>query len=137
MMRRAILFLLFASCASAQVPALPPLGPQIGHIPHDASVLPLHITTASCPTIITGQPYQCQFTATGGTQPYHWSLISGIMPPGLTLSDSGLLSGTVYVCSDNHPINCFIVPPQEIQLIMTAGKITIPVRTPKKKKKVA
>lgn len=32
--------------------------------------------------------------ATGGTAPYHWSVSAGVLPGGLTLSSSGLLSGT-------------------------------------------
>lgn len=32
-------------------------------------------------------------TATGGVQPYHWSVAAGVLPPGLTLSDSGTVSG--------------------------------------------
>ncbi len=33
------------------------------------------------------------FTVSGGTQPYHWTA-SGSLPPGVTLSDSGVFSGT-------------------------------------------
>jgi hypothetical protein len=33
-------------------------------------------------------------TAQGGTLPYHWSLASGALPPGLSLSSAGAISGT-------------------------------------------
>ncbi|MDX1253451.1 MAG: putative Ig domain-containing protein [Gammaproteobacteria bacterium] len=33
-------------------------------------------------------------TATGGTAPYSWKMISGSLPPGLALSTAGLISGT-------------------------------------------
>lgn len=39
-------------------------------------------------------PYKFQFEATGGLTPYTWTLSSGTLPAGLTLSSSGLLSGT-------------------------------------------
>lgn len=42
-------------------------------------------------------PYSFQFNVTGGTPPYVWTNAgppSGPLPPGLTLSTSGLLSGT-------------------------------------------
>ena len=41
-----------------------------------------------------GVPYSQQFTTTGGTAPYAYSHESGTLPPGLSLSGSGLLSGT-------------------------------------------
>ena len=33
-------------------------------------------------------------TANGGTPPYQWSVASGTVPPGLVLSNAGILSGT-------------------------------------------
>ncbi len=41
-----------------------------------------------------GFPYSLTMTASGGTTPYSWSHTSGILPPGLTLNTSGVLSGT-------------------------------------------
>lgn len=56
----------------------------------------LTITTGSPLTNgVVGTAYSLQFAATGGTAPYTWSLASGsALPAGLTLSSSGLLSGT-------------------------------------------
>lgn len=50
-------------------------------------------STGSVP--IVGAPFARQLSAHGGTPPYTWSVSSGALPPGLTLSASGLLSGTV------------------------------------------
>ncbi|GLQ50832.1 putative Ig domain-containing protein [Dyella flava] len=38
--------------------------------------------------------YSVSFTTTGGTQPYHYQLVAGALPPGLSLNSSGTLSGT-------------------------------------------
>jgi len=53
------------------------------------------ITPESLPTnVVGGEPYPSQnFAATGGTGPYEFS-VAGTLPPGLTLSPAGLLSGT-------------------------------------------
>lgn len=57
----------------------------------------LRVTTTSLPNALQGQPYSQTLQASGGAQPYRWSLPPGNYfpcPPGLTLSASGLLSGT-------------------------------------------
>lgn len=38
--------------------------------------------------------YSQQLSASGGSSPYTWKLISGSLPPGLALSTSGLIAGT-------------------------------------------
>jgi hypothetical protein len=57
--------------------------------------VPLTITTTSPLTNGTlNTPYIATFTATGGTAPYNWSVSSGSLPSGLTLTSTGILSGT-------------------------------------------
>ena len=51
------------------------------------------LSTNSVASPITGAPYALQFSAQGGLPPYHWSL-SSVLPAGLRLSASGLVSGT-------------------------------------------
>ncbi|MEG1282351.1 MAG: putative Ig domain-containing protein, partial [Comamonas sp.] len=52
-------------------------------------------TTGSLPEVGEGQAYRQQLLVTGGTAPYSWSVVTGSLPPGLTLDATGLLSGTV------------------------------------------
>ena len=54
----------------------------------------LVITTSSLPAGQPQTPYAAQLGATGGTGPYSWSVSSGNLPAGLTLSNSGAISGT-------------------------------------------
>ena len=64
----------------------------------------LTISAAPCPTITlspsslpagtAGSPYNQTLTASGGTGPYSFVILSGSLPPGLTLSASGALTGT-------------------------------------------
>lgn len=47
------------------------------------------------PTSATvGTPYSFQFTAAGGTGPYTYSVLAAALPLGLTMNDTGLITGT-------------------------------------------
>jgi hypothetical protein len=55
----------------------------------------LTITTSSLPNGATGSSYSTQLQSTGGSGSITWSLQAGSsLPAGLTLSNSGLISGT-------------------------------------------
>jgi Bacterial Ig domain/Putative Ig domain len=54
---------------------------------------PLQITTSQVPGGTIAGTYSASFAASGGTRPYGWSLASGTLPAGLTLSSSGTISG--------------------------------------------
>jgi len=60
-------------------------------------VNPLVLTTSSLPNAVPGQAYSYQLSATGGTLPYTFSIATGQLPTGITLSPSGLISGTTQV----------------------------------------
>ena len=53
------------------------------------------LSSNTLPAATFGGLYTYQFAATGGAGPYTFSKVSGLMPPGLMLSSSGLLSGSV------------------------------------------
>ncbi len=55
----------------------------------------LQVTTTSLPEAIDGVPYSTTVLAAGGTLPYTFSLSAGGLFPGLSLSTSGVISGTV------------------------------------------
>jgi hypothetical protein len=57
-------------------------------------VNPLTVTTSSLPAATTGVAYSTQVAASGGSGSYAWSLASGTLPAGLTLSSAGVISGT-------------------------------------------
>jgi putative Ig domain-containing protein len=54
----------------------------------------LAITTATLPSGKVGHPYSATLVASGGVSPYNWTRIAGSLPAGLTLSSSGVISGT-------------------------------------------
>jgi hypothetical protein len=57
---------------------------------------PVQVTTTSLPTGNLGRAYSAQLGATGGQSPYRWQLAadSTSLPPGLSLTATGLISGT-------------------------------------------
>ena len=55
---------------------------------------PPMIGTTQLPGGTTGVAYQTTLTVTGGSPAYSWSLVSGTLPLGLTLSSGGVISGT-------------------------------------------
>ena len=58
------------------------------------SVPPLQVTSSQLPGGTVGSAYIATLNASGGTSPYSWSVSSGTLPTGLSLSSSGTLSGT-------------------------------------------
>jgi hypothetical protein len=52
------------------------------------------ITTSTLPPAEVHTPYSATMEAVGGTAPYTWSVASGSLPPGLTLSPTGTIAGT-------------------------------------------
>lgn len=74
-----VIVLLLAGCTS-----------NPGPVPQPAA---LTITTTSLPAASLNHTYTQQLTAAGGTAPYVWSVASGSLPAGITLSSSGVLVG--------------------------------------------
>jgi uncharacterized protein (TIGR03437 family) len=54
----------------------------------------LTVSTVDVVSGVAGSPYRQTFSASGGTPPYSFGLLSGMLPNGLTLSTDGVLSGT-------------------------------------------
>ncbi len=57
-------------------------------------VLPLVISPAALPAAVINSAYSATLTAGGGKQPFTWALASGTLPPGLSISAGGVISGT-------------------------------------------
>lgn len=54
----------------------------------------LQVATSSLPAGTVQTSYSANLSASGGTTPYTWSIASGQLPAGLTLSSSGAITGT-------------------------------------------
>lgn len=54
---------------------------------------PVSITTVSTSDGFVGRFYSLTLAASGGTQPYRWTLVGGTLPSGLSLSANGTIDG--------------------------------------------
>ncbi|NVJ22117.1 putative Ig domain-containing protein [Myxococcus sp. AM011] len=66
-----------------------------GPTPADGGHTSLTFETATLSDAYVGDAYSAPLAVSGGSPPYAWTLISGALPPGLTLLDSGGLQGTL------------------------------------------
>lgn len=54
---------------------------------------PLVVETVGMAAAIEGSAYDVSLAAVGGQRPHDWQVVSGVLPPGLSLSSSGQISG--------------------------------------------
>ena len=62
--------------------------------PVSGTAIPTVMTSSQLPAGTVGTPYSQALAATGGTPPYSWSVVSGALPAGLSLSTEGAITGT-------------------------------------------
>jgi Putative Ig domain len=93
---------------------------------------PLQATTAPLPNGMTATPYSGTLTATGGIQPYTWSVVTGQLPAGLllnaqagTITGTPLLTGTsvftVQVQDNSKGAGGPATATQQLQITVTTG----------------
>lgn len=58
------------------------------------SASPITVLPAALPTLTAGTPFSQTLTSSGGLAPYTYTLQSGVLPVGLSLTSGGVLSGT-------------------------------------------
>jgi hypothetical protein len=56
-----------------------------------------------CPTMTVGQPVNLQLRALNGCDVYWWEIVNGGLPAGLSMSASGLVSGTPTAAGTTQP----------------------------------
>ncbi len=68
------------------------------------AVASLAVNTAWLPNGQLGTAYSATLAASGGSTPYTWTLSSGTMPDGLSLSSAGVISGTPTAVASATPL---------------------------------
>ncbi len=95
----------------------------------------LTITTGSLPNGQVGTAYSTSLAATGGTPSYTWTLTSGTLPAGLTLSSSGVISGTPTASANATPLVFKVTDSgqpaqsQSVTLSLTVATATLTITT--------
>ncbi len=80
------------------------------------------VTTTTLPGGSIGTSYSAQLQQSGASSPY-WSIISGSLPPGLTLYSSGLISGS----PSGSGLYSFRVQAEQVDFIPGTADLTINV----------
>lgn len=80
--------------SASLVALLLPIAAGMATPPPAAAADNFAISQTQPPGATTGVPYTFQIQATGGVTPYTYSVSTGVVPPGLSVSSSGLISGT-------------------------------------------
>ena len=91
------------------------------------TVVGFAVTTTSLPAATVGNSYSQQLSAVGGLPPYKWKATAASLPPGLTLSTTGLLSGTP-TTPGNSTISVTVTDKSSPKQTAT-GSITLKVQT--------
>jgi hypothetical protein len=76
-------------CDNQPLPGVPGAPAQLPILNTPIAILP-----ATLPHGSTGSPYSQSLTAAAGVPPFMFTVSAGALPPGLTLSGAGVLSGT-------------------------------------------
>ncbi len=103
-----------------------------------AQIPPLAVVDEPLPTIEAGVEFHVLLHATGGVPPYVWSVTSGDLPEGVTLTADGLLSGrpttagdfavTLRVEDSGHPAHTIN---KEFRVVVAASLLLEWLQSPK------
>jgi hypothetical protein len=109
----------------------------IGAVLHSQSVPQLAIADEALPSLDPGVDVRIPLSARGGVPPYHWSVTSGELPEGISLTPEGVLVGrptkggrfayTVTVEDSARPPNRMS---KEIQTVVSASLVLEWLRPP-------
>ena len=107
---------------------------QLAYLSEDANYMPdsqLLVNTESVKIATLNHAYSQTLSATGGTAPYSWELVSNsALPAGLTLSETGVLSGTPTAGAGTHVVVCKVtdsngaIRKRSLKLLVQDGSAT-------------
>jgi Putative Ig domain len=90
---------------------------------------PVSITTTVLPNGTVGSTYSATLAASGGTPPYTWSITSGVLPSGLSLAATGVISGVPTAAVTSSLIS-FSLRDSSNPVQIAAANVSVTVVTP-------
>jgi large repetitive protein len=90
-------------CTLAALAAAFSATPGSGASFDDSSPCPAQGPLLVCPTMVVGTPVHLQLLAHDGCDIYRWEIVNGGLPAGLSMSSSGLVSGTPTAGATTQP----------------------------------
>ncbi len=84
---------------------------------------PVVATRSPLPGGKVGHNYSALLNASGGNPPYHWSIAGGHLPKGLSLSSSGVISGTPKKAGNSS----FTVEAMDTTLLMAKASLSLSI----------
>jgi Putative Ig domain len=104
-------------------------GSNIGNSGSLSIVVPgISVTTTTLPAASLGVAYSQTLTESGGTGPFTWTITTGTLPAGITLSAAGVLSGTTGASPGTYGFTVTVTdslantsPPATLTLLVSAG----------------
>ncbi len=91
------------------------------------SAATLSITTATLPDGVAGVPYTAAITATGGQAPYVWTLSSGSLPSGLSITSPGGPSAAIFGSPAAAGVSNFVVRVQDAGGLSATRSLSISI----------
>jgi hypothetical protein len=86
--------------------------------------VPITITPTQLPNALVNVPYTGSIVAIDGTPPYVYSIASGFLPPGMIMSNTGVITGTV----GNVGASTFTVRAQDVNTNFGTRQYTLQVQ---------
>ena len=93
-----------------------------------APIPPVNIATTSLPNGEVAVPYEITLEVSGGREFYHWSLISGSLPPGLMFNSKGEITGTP-TASGTHNFTVRVTDSSRNQQLIDTQTLSLTVDT--------
>jgi len=87
--------------------------------------VPVAIATMTLPDAYTGRGYGNYLVASGGTAPYRWSIVAGVLPPGLALN---AITGRIHGTPSQVGTWSFTVRARDSASLPAAAKQTLSIR---------